>query len=65
MFVLSSVSERMHGNLPEEAHVPGHALKKNTSINLNKSSMTHDFTDLHVKLGIYGRTKEHRWKEAQ
>ncbi len=31
-------------------------------INFNKSSMTHDFTDLHVKLAFYGGTKEHRWK---
>ncbi len=36
-------------------------------INLNKSSASHfakvtlhDFTDLHVKIGFYGGTKEHR-----
>ncbi len=38
-------------------------------INLNKSSTSHftkvslhDFTDFHMKLAFYGRTKEHRWK---
>ncbi len=43
----------------------------NAFINLNKSSTSHftklslhDFTDLHVKLGFYGGTKEHRWKEG-
>ncbi len=41
-------------------------------INLNKSSTSHfakvtlhDFTDLHVKMGFYGGTKEHRWNGAQ
>ncbi len=40
-------------------------------INLNKSNTSrftevwfHDFTDLRMKLGFYGGTKEHRWKEC-
>ncbi len=65
MSVLCSVSERMHSNLPEEAHVLCHAFKtKIHLINLIKSSTSHftkvslhDFTDLHMKLAFYGGTK--------
>ncbi len=64
MSVLCSVSERIHSNLPEEAHV---TLLTTTIhlINLNKSTTSHftkvslhDFTDLHMKLGFYRGTKD-------
>ncbi len=68
--MLCSVSERIHSNLPEEAHVLCHGLKnKNTSnqLKINQARpillvSLHDFTDLHIKLAFYGGTKEHRWK---
>ncbi len=69
MSVLCSVSERIHRNLPEEAHVLCHAFKNKNTFNQLKSSTSHftkvslhDFTDLLMKLAFYGGTKEHRWK---
>ncbi len=67
--VLCSISERIHRNRPEEAKVLFHAFKNINKLNQLESSTSHfaklslhDFADLHVKLGFYGGTKEHRWK---
>ncbi len=62
MSVLCSVSECIHCNLPEEAHVPVTLLKTWINlINLNQAHLAklswHDFTDLHVKLCFYGEQK--------
>ncbi len=73
MSVLCSVSERIHRNLPEEAHVPVTLLKNMNKSNQLESSTSHFaktlvttiLTDLHVKLGFYGEQKRNRWNGAQ
>ncbi len=72
-YVLCSVSERIHSNLPEEAHVLVTLLKtKIHLINLNKSCMSHftkvplhDCIDLNMKVAFSERAPlERGWDSA-